>query len=391
MPQFVAAEFGIGGTGNRNHVFEISARRAFTAANFIIEQQHKQELNITGNKAVRALAQEALGIDWEKDLEDITIEQLEKKAGRLWEKSGFDKFLEEAISALMLEAAPRSIISALTIARRRLSELNNDVQLRSSAVNQDARKIKSEIENLTNDLDVLQKKSIELKSKLDSIKIDLNKKLNLKLKELNFKATQSIDYYFLSELAKRIAEAYPSNPIEKFLRIVEQIQLVILKTILASVRIPFLEGLEIIPESLAQLFKYEVVLRNKNELEFRSKREAEDFAERLVVEAKQIVETILSQKLSEIEIEIIAHNRELHQALRENTAEVIQKARRRLNQDFTVHLELPALLSEEIESSLEISSNNTINKNKNFDILKAIVNFFRGFFDKNYTEDNEYT
>ncbi|BAY73287.1 hypothetical protein NIES23_61150 (plasmid) [Trichormus variabilis NIES-23] len=55
VQQFVAAEFGIGGTGNRNHVFEISARRAFTAANFIIEQQHKQELNITGNKAVRAL------------------------------------------------------------------------------------------------------------------------------------------------------------------------------------------------------------------------------------------------------------------------------------------------------------------------------------------------
>lgn len=39
VQQFVAAEFGIGEVGNINRVFEISARRAFTSANFLMELQ----------------------------------------------------------------------------------------------------------------------------------------------------------------------------------------------------------------------------------------------------------------------------------------------------------------------------------------------------------------
>ncbi len=43
VQQFVAAEFGIGDADNKNLVFEISARRAFTSANFLVELQQKQQ------------------------------------------------------------------------------------------------------------------------------------------------------------------------------------------------------------------------------------------------------------------------------------------------------------------------------------------------------------
>ncbi len=101
---------------------------------------------------------------------------MQRKAERLWKKSGFEPFLNDAISALMAEAAPRCIMSALTIARCRLSELNNDVQLRSSAVNQDEGKIKDEIEYLNSDLDILKKRFKDLKSELESIKKQLREK-----------------------------------------------------------------------------------------------------------------------------------------------------------------------------------------------------------------------
>jgi len=87
--QFVAAEFGIGGSGETNRVFEIAARWAFCATNFLLELQQHPSLDIAQMTTARALAQQIFGIDWEEELEDATVEQLQPKAERLWKKSGF--------------------------------------------------------------------------------------------------------------------------------------------------------------------------------------------------------------------------------------------------------------------------------------------------------------
>ncbi|MGB3638693.1 MAG: dynamin family protein, partial [Rivularia sp. (in: cyanobacteria)] len=131
VENFVAAEFGIGEAGDKNRVFEISARRAFTSANFLMELQQFPDKKVSKLKTVRALAPEVFGIDWEEELEDVTVGELQRKADRLWKKSGFEPFLNGAISALMKEAAPRCMKSTLQIANHYLVELNNDVQLRS--------------------------------------------------------------------------------------------------------------------------------------------------------------------------------------------------------------------------------------------------------------------
>ena len=120
---FVAAEFGIGEAGDKCRVFEISARRAFTSANFLMELQQFPDVEVSELKTVRALAQEVFGIDWEEELEDASMGELQRKAERLWGKSGFEPFLDGAISALMREAAPRCMNSALNIARTHLVEL----------------------------------------------------------------------------------------------------------------------------------------------------------------------------------------------------------------------------------------------------------------------------
>ena len=152
VENFVAAEFGIG-VGDKNRVFEISARRAFTSANFLMELQQFPDKKVAEMKTVRALAQEVYGIDWEEELEDATVDDLQRKAERLWKKSGFEPFLNGAIAALMREAAPRCMKSTLQIANHYLSELNNDVQLRSSAINQDDEKIRLELGALKKDLE----------------------------------------------------------------------------------------------------------------------------------------------------------------------------------------------------------------------------------------------
>jgi hypothetical protein len=152
VQQFVAAELGIGGSNNMDRVFEVSARWAFSAANFMQELQQHPNISVAEMKTAQALAQEVFGIDWEEELADATVEDLERKAERLWKKSGFAPFLEKAISALIVSAAPRCIKAALNLSRSHLLELRNDVQLRYSAINQDAEKLQREVVALEADL-----------------------------------------------------------------------------------------------------------------------------------------------------------------------------------------------------------------------------------------------
>ncbi|MFQ4142409.1 dynamin family protein [Chlorogloeopsis sp. ULAP02] len=390
VQQFVAAEFGIGDEGDKNHVFEISARRAFTSANFLLELQQKPGIDVAEMKTAKALAQEALGSRWEAKLKKASIDNLQDEAKYLWEEvSGFDPFLNGAISALMAEAAPRCMISALTIARRRLSELNNDVQLRSSAINQDAGKIKREIESLNRDLVTLKKRLKDLKSELESIKEELHHKLNLKLKDLNHKTARSIEYYFLDGIAKRVNEANHSNPFKIVFKLIEQLDIAFRKLLLENIAIPIVDGLEIFPKSISHLLRYKVALRNRNELEFKTKQEAEDFAEQLVVEAKQIVEILLEKTIKEIEAEIHSSQKKLHDSLRNNTKGVIENARKRLNQAFSIELCLPPLLSENFRNNLDMLITDPIEEHPTFDVIKTVINFFRSLFGKKYTEEKE--
>ena len=143
--QFVAAELGIGDAGDTDQVFEVSAIRAFSAANFMLELQQRPGVAIAEMKTAEALAQEAFGAMWEEKLQDVSVEELQSAAEYLWKKSGFAPFLEKAVNALMAQVAPRCMRSALNLSCSRLVELLKDVEFRSSAIAQDEEKLRLEV------------------------------------------------------------------------------------------------------------------------------------------------------------------------------------------------------------------------------------------------------
>ncbi len=195
--KFVAAEFGIG-DGDTNRVFEISARWAFSATNFLGELQQRPDVEIADLKTARSLAQDIFPIDWEEELQEATVEQLKIKAEKLWKKSGFAPFLEKAINALMAEAAPRCIMSALNIARSRLAELYDDLQLRNNAIGEDEQKLRSEIAALAADLESLESCHQQLRE-VNTIRIKLRQNLNEILDDLKKQAKVSVETYFSQE------------------------------------------------------------------------------------------------------------------------------------------------------------------------------------------------
>lgn len=310
VQQFVAAEFGIGDAGR---VFEISARRGFTSASFLGELQHNSNVNIAEMKTAKALAQEVFGIDWEEELQEVTAEDLQRKAERLWKKSGFEPFLNGAIDALMAEAAPRCIMSALRIARGRLAELSNDVQLRSSAISEDEAKLRREVGALSNDLQSLEESRNRLQE-VDRIKANLDQQLNKILENLQQKAKDSLETYFKEEEYQR-ADIFQKGGM----------------------------ATQTFFNWIYQKFNFvEINSQSSGVIEFSSFKAAEDFAEQAIASAKHnVVEPLLENVSKQVKKIIEQARQDITNSLDTETQPIIERARQRLNENFNVNLSLP--------------------------------------------------
>lgn len=329
---FVAAEFGIGEVGGKNRVFEISARRAFTSANFMMELQQSPDVKHGELKTVRALAQEVFGIDWEEELEDATVEELKRKAERLWKKSGFEPFLNDAIAALMREAAPRCMKSTLQIANHYLLELNNDVQLRSSAIVQDEEKIRFELGALKKDLERLNECRNRLQE-INTIRENLENNLNLLLLELKNNARMSLEEYFIEEEYER------GNLVQK---------------LDIRARDFFLKNVgsfEIFPKWISRRIKSQVEFKSSGIFEFSNEAEAENFANQAVAYSKERAEYILLGIREQAQVEIAQARSSIINFVDTQTKPIIKNAQQRLNEAFNVDLSLPQpmLASDDIE------------------------------------------
>lgn len=330
--QFVAAEFQIGEVSDTDRVFEIAARRAFVAANFMQELEQNPDILPKQMQTGRALAQEVFGIDWEEDLEDATIEELQKKAQRLWKKSGFDPFLEKAIKALIERAAPQCMNSALKLSRNRLVELRDDVEFRSSAIAQDAEKLQREVGALEVDLKGLEACRIRLKE-VDIIRVELHRNLEQLVQALKETAKVSIEDYFVKEDYDR------GNLFQK------------LDIKIRDLFLTELSGFELFPKRISRQLKSQLEFKPSKVFEFNSEREAEEFANQAVAYAKDKAESLLSSVRKQTEIEVEKARKGLTTFLEKETQPIIERARKRLNEAFNVNLSLPQpkLESDEME------------------------------------------
>ena len=313
--QFVTAEFNLGDGNNTNRVFEISARWAFSAINFLVESEQSPELKLTEMKSARSLAQDLFPIDWEEELAEATVAQLQRKAEKLWQKSGFDPFLEKAINALMSEAAPRCIISSVNIARGRLVELLEDVQLRSSAINQDGEKLQDEVVALEADMYRIEECRHRLQE-VDQIKNNLYQELNNILDAVKKEGKMSIETYFNAEESQR-AEFLKKGGITA-------------KTFFNSM-------------SKTGEPKSPLEMKPQTSIEFPTLREAEDFADTAVAYAKQRVDILLDQVQENTGQQIERARQRIMEFLDQETRPIIERSRDRLNDNFNLDLSLPNL------------------------------------------------
>lgn len=323
VSQFVIADLDLGKSENENRVFEVAARRAFCATHFLSELQHNPNIKKEEMKTIRALAEQIFGIDWEEELEDCSLKQLQTKAQRLWKKSGFETFLENAVNVLIESAAPRCIKSSLSISRNRLDELKDDAHLRSNAIAKDEEKLRSEVNALEEYLKRLETCRENSKKKVETIKNQLYEKLETSLKFLQKTAKISLEDYFAKEDYER------ANLVKK---------------LDINARIFFLKPLgefEFFPKWISNKIKSTIEFKPSGIFEFDSKLKAEEFISHVIKYAQSRAENLLDTLRENTAHEVENSRSELINFLERETNPIIERARTRLNQSFNIDLSLP--------------------------------------------------
>ena len=318
VKKFIYSDLNLSESEDSERIFEISARQAFSATQFLLELQQYPEIELPNMSSIEALAKQVLGNRWERKLERKTTEDLSEEAEFLWEDSGFDNFIINSIQALIANAAPKCLTTALNKSWNELTILKDDLSLRSSAISENASKLEAEINALATDLEHLELCRSRLKT-VDEIKHKLQVNLQKILKQLIEEAKISVESHFKEEDDNR------ANIIEKTDRVARDIFFM------------DLGGFSLIPESIRNRMKYQT----KNILEFDSKHEADKFANETIIWSKQRAEKLLSQARLYTEKEISEAQIKLLQSLKKDTKDILEKARDRLNQAFDVKLALP--------------------------------------------------
>jgi len=205
LKESIIASFNLNSSSNKNNkIFEVSGRRAFCATNFIQEikqdsPKEKSEIQISELKTAELLAAEVFGMDWKDELDHSTIGKLEKKAGKLWEKSKFSEFLENTINVLLVKSAPLSLKSVLKRTENRLKDLKNDLISWKSGLDKDFNQIQGEIKFVEDEKLIIETYEKVLEDKLNQQLNYLNDYLDYVLKNWVMILHQILESKKLSE------------------------------------------------------------------------------------------------------------------------------------------------------------------------------------------------
>lgn len=321
VEQFVLADLELGNQNDTDRVFEVAARWAFCATNFLTEAQNNEDMDIKTNNSARALAEQTLGTRWKDKLKTVNIEKLKEEADFIWEGSGFPSFLDHSINALMERAAPLAMKAALNYCRGLLNELKDDVSLRSSAISQDGEKLRTEVQALEVDLKRLEMCRAKLKD-VERVRVQLQQNLSKILEEVRQSALVNLKDFFAKEEYEK-ADSLKKLDIEA--------RNLLLKPI---------SSIPLFPEFISKIFR-SLEFKTSGVFEFSSEIEAEKFANQSILYAKQKSEVILSSNKPRIEQEIDKARKDLTNFLERETKPIIDQAKARLNQNFNVDLSLP--------------------------------------------------
>ena len=154
--KFVRENFdiGIGKTEEHdNRVFEIQAIRALLAKQFCIELDQIKENETIRYQDLHSgqdFLTETYGAIYD-EADAPTRQKIKSDAVKLWQKSGFERFLNGAVEKLIERAAPRILDSALINCTYGMNELRESLEVRERLLEADVTKLHTQISAFQDD------------------------------------------------------------------------------------------------------------------------------------------------------------------------------------------------------------------------------------------------
>ena len=334
LRQYVVDEYNV---RDANHVFEMSAQYAFVSMRLLQALECRSNIKIEDLKElIEPLMHEAHSLwEWESGSRNLTIEEARGVAERLWQKSKFPEFLETAIQQLWIEAAPRSIQSALSAATTRLQELDEVAHLRLRAIEATESKVRTEVEQLVKELGELKRQRERLSNNITQKIKDSQKRMRRDVETATEKSLKEARRFLASLGSATIDEEHspvktPSN-----------LETSLFDNIFASL------------ERTSRQF---LSKSKRGILEFTNRAEAEEHGRQVLEGCRQIVNseldamtTGLISRANQLQSDIIvlAMNR---------TQPIVTRAQTRLNQEFDTQLNLPEFLFTSPDINVDIPS-----------------------------------
>ncbi|MGI0479576.1 hypothetical protein ACN4EE_02175 [Geminocystis sp. CENA526] len=165
LNQFIFSQFNLENT-EKARIFPISGRQALCASAFINELSQNPDKEVKDLKTVESFAEEVYGIDWEEELAVSTPQMLENKVQKLWNKSGFSDFTDNAIQDILKTILPKLIKTSVNLGDNILKhEIKPELDLRLKTLNSDKNKIEDEIKNLQENKKIIIQQQEWLKEK----------------------------------------------------------------------------------------------------------------------------------------------------------------------------------------------------------------------------------
>ncbi len=164
LEQFIFSQFNLENT-EKARIFPISGRQALCASAFINELSQNADKEVKDLKTAESFAQQVYGIDWEEELAESTPQMLKNKVEKLWNKSGFSAFTDNAIQDILKNILPKLIKTSVNLGNNILIELKEELYFKLNTLNSEKNKIENEMEKLLKNQELIAIQQEWLKEK----------------------------------------------------------------------------------------------------------------------------------------------------------------------------------------------------------------------------------
>lgn len=355
VQKFIATKYKISEKSDEpsgKRIFEMKAVHCLTFRKFMKELADLKATEIPFSvkemKTARQLVKELYPFHESDQDEDIDLDHLCSDAMRMWKNAGLKELMEGPISDLFKKLVPRCLQSALNVCFRCAHQLRKQINDRRNLLNNSKEVLEKECQHIQKDCEEVDKVEEENRKELEAILTEVQRKIDEIIIKTSTKYSKEP-----SLVSQKYEQKFDSASKKYYAKNTFGVGLIIGGLIAATA---VTGGAAAAAVALAGTASGVTRLQNTDDdTKFENEEEAEKFLQAVNEEIYQSCKTVYDNMRNEIELLCNTANLRLAAHIKGTTAGVINKAKERLNKEFSIELiKLETLTAETAKAEINV-------------------------------------